>query len=92
MDTNNAISYSNSTEQVESTINHIPGSTLWDTTITVTQTNTNFVILNTVKTLTSSGTMTGNIYINGSIVATQTNPSYTTPPFMAGIDMTYFIQ
>ena len=92
----NLILYTNGTNQSESSI--FTSGTNWTKTITVTTNNRPFIALlqlsNNIQ-LSAPGTLTGNIYLNGSLIANSTNQSINYPSlnlYQAILVMSYPIQ
>jgi len=71
--------YENGTQQPETDNSFVAGNTYWSKEVTVTTPNRPFyAILPAVAIyLSSPGTVTGNIYVNGSQVAHTSNPTQT---------------
>jgi len=92
----NIIYYKNGTNQNESSI--FTSGTNWTKTITVTTNNRPFIaslqLPNNIQ-LSAPGTLTGNIYLNGSLIANSINQSINTPSlnlYQAILVMSYPIQ
>lgn len=89
-----SITYENGTQAPE-TDNSFTSGTTWSKELTVTTPNRPFeAILTTSIGLSSPGTVTANIYVNGTIVSHSTNPTTAAAgnQYFAVVSMNYWIQ
>jgi hypothetical protein len=91
-----SISYTNATAQGEIANNFNYGSTSWTKTVNITATRPVAIGLACFSPLylNTAGTMTANIYVNGVVKATQTNPTQNNSGLYSGgaVYLNYFLQ